>query len=137
MKATWRYWMLSILSGVAWSGVAWIIGASSYGTLLWGGVIAAPAIGLAVGVLTRPWRRLSKPVRVVLALAALYLAAMLFGLAMGIYDWVSEPRAGRIATGVILQAPMGVLWGVTFTGYFVLLWPMAYLNLWLLSRREA
>ena len=56
---------------------------------------------------------------------------------MGVHDWLGPGIPHRIPHGVMLQAVLAVLWGLTFTGYFVVLWPLAYLNHSLLGRAAA
>ena len=68
------------------------------------------------------------------SLVGLYVAVSLFGLAVGVYDLATGDIEHRIASAVVIQAVLGVLWGVTFTGYVVILWPLAYLNHILLWR---
>jgi hypothetical protein len=54
------------------------------------------------------------------------LSATLFGLVLGTYDWATGERSHQIMAGVILQAPMAVLWGVFLGGLWLILWPLAY-----------
>ena len=68
------------------------------------------------------------------ALAALYLAAALFGLAVGVADLVLLDAPGRRPIAVVLQSVQGVLWGLTFTGYVLLLGPLSYANHALVAR---
>ncbi len=121
-----RYYLLCALSGCLWAGVAWLIG-HEMGRFLWGGVLASPIIGLIVGAVTLPTYRLSTWKRVWIMLLTLYVAAALFGLAIASYDLMfGDPSRGRMEG--VLQTVLAVLWGITFTGYFVILWPLAYWN---------
>ena len=54
--------------------------------------------------------------RLVVAAADLYLGAYLFLWVVGI------------------DPVLGIVWGLTFNGAFLVLWPLAYANLWLVSR---
>jgi hypothetical protein len=124
-----RYYWLSFLSGCAWAAIALLLSFGAFGWLIVGGIIAAPFIGLFIGFLYRPAYRLPKVAQFFAALLTLYAAAALFGLAIGTFDalWRNIPnRTGTIE--VILQAMLAALWGVTFTGYVLLLWPLAFLN---------
>ncbi len=56
------------------------------GRIAWGGVIAAPLIGLIVARIYLPVYGRSSRIRWLMALVTLYVAAMLFGLGAGIYD---------------------------------------------------
>ncbi|HEX9793160.1 MAG TPA: hypothetical protein VGC54_04175 [Planctomycetota bacterium] len=84
MTPTGKYILLSGLSGLARGGVVSVIAGDLIPRVIWGGLIAAPAIGMA----PRNWWRLSRPLRVLAALLSLYLATALFGLAVGLYDWM-------------------------------------------------
>jgi len=63
--------------------------------------------------------------------------ALIFGLGMGLYDLLTGANPGkgshRIPSAVVIQAVIGTLWGLTFTGYFVVLWPLSYMNHEMLS----
>ena len=66
---------------------------------------------------------------------SLYFAAGLFALAAGIVD-AAHPISHRNSGGVVIQAVMGVWWGITFAGYLPLLWPLAYFTHSLLGRSD-
>jgi hypothetical protein len=70
--------------------------------------------------------------RALLALVSLYVAAAFFGVAIGLYDVLAGVNSGsghaRIPSAVVIQSVLAVLWGLTFTGYVLILWPLAYLN---------
>ena len=124
-----RYYWLSLLSGCAWAAVALLLASSTFGGLIVGGLIAAPFIGLLVSLLYRPAYRLPKVAQAFWALLTLYLAVALFGLAVGAFDAFCRHIPDRIGTGeVVLQAMWATLWGVTITGYVLLLWPLAFFN---------
>jgi hypothetical protein len=118
--------VLSVVSGCVWGGIAWWLGHDAFGRAIWGGVIASPLIGLLMGLTSRRFQGQSTLGRAGRALIGLYVAAMLFGLAVGVFDLLTGEN--RIALEVILQSVIAVLWGLTLMGYFVLLWPLAYLN---------
>jgi hypothetical protein len=127
---------LALLSGAAWGGIAWLVGARGLGSIVWGGVMAAPLIGLLMGLLSRPIVRLPIVARIFASLASLYAAALLFGLAVGLWD-LARDVPGRDAGEVVLQAVLAVLWGLTFSGYVLLFWPLAYLDHSLVGRVAA
>ncbi len=114
-----RYYFASAVSGLGWSLLALFLGGRHLKGALLGGVLASPLIGLLVGRLYLSAYALGTGGRAVASLATLYLSAALFGLAGG----AGDP-----------QFFFAVLWGLTFTGYFVLLWPLAYLNHSLIAR---
>jgi len=104
--------------------------------MIWGGLFASPLIGLMIGLAARLVHALSTTGRIVACLVNLYVAATMFGLAVGVFD-VFTGSVSRNAIEVVLQSIIGVLWGVTFTGYVIFLWPLAYLNHALLWRRAS
>jgi hypothetical protein len=118
----------SLLMGGVWGLIAWGLGRQAYGPAIWGGVVAAPFIGLLVGGLLHPrfegtsgWRRW------LVALFGLYLGATLFALAVGVTDALTgSPSRGVFE--VILQAVIGTWWGVTVAGFWIALWPLAWLT---------
>ena len=87
-----------------------------------------------MGAATIRWCRLSTSLRIAATLLSLYVAAALFGLGVGVYDWLAVDIPNRIPYAVVVQAVLAFLWGLTFSGYLVLFWPLAYLNHWLLDR---
>jgi hypothetical protein len=100
----------------------------------WGGLIAPPVIGCMIGAATKRWPRLSRPSRIVVALISVYVAAALFGLGVGLYDWIAVDIPSRIACGVVVQAVLAFLLGLTCIGWILVFWRLAYLNHWLLAR---
>jgi len=144
-----RYYFLCAGSGLIWSGIAYLLLASfDSGVLgwrialrelwffpgLWGGILVSPFIGLLIGLVHRPTYAFPLILRVVLALASLYAAAALFGVVIGIVEEVIETSPNHVKGASIIEWVLATLWGVTFTGYFLFLWPMAFANHWLLGR---
>ena len=125
-------------------GCLWgLIANALAGGIVWGGMLASPFIGILVGVMVERLHGLSTPKRVLISLASLYLAACLFGVAVGVFDLLTGVNAGpgwrRIPSAVVIQSALGVLWGLTFTGYFLLLWPLSYANhvlVWNIARHQ-
>lgn len=129
--ATLLYYVLCALSGCIWAGIAWLIG-RDFGWYLWGGVAASPLIGVIVGAIYRSAYKLSTTKRVWFSLLTLYAAVTLFGLAIAGFDLAfGDPARGHMEG--VLQTVLAVWWGVTLTGYVVVLWPLSYLNHWLLG----
>ena len=126
----------SAISGIVWGCIVTVIAFDTAPRAIWGGLIASPAIGCVIGTTTRRWDGLPAPLRSAIALGSLYLAAALFGLGVGLYDWLVLATPNRIASGVVLQAVLAFLWGLTFPGWVVLFWPLAYLNHRLLARLD-
>ena len=96
----------------------------------WSGVLASPLIGVVVGLTFGRLRWQSRVGRALASLLGLYTAAFLFGIAIGIADLATG--TGRNPVETVLQVGLAMVWGVTATGYVLFLWPLAYLNFWLL-----
>jgi len=126
--------LFSGASGFLWGCLATVAAYNAVPRAVWGGLIVSPAIGCLIGAATMRWSDLALPLRIGVALLSVYVAAALFGLGVGLYDWLAVGTPNRIPSAVVAQAVLAFLWGVTFTGWFLLFWPLAYLNLRLLER---
>jgi hypothetical protein len=131
-----RYVLLALLAGAAWGATGLVLAGQMLGASVWGGVLAAPAIGLFVAVAFRGFRGRPPGQRIALSLVSLYLAAGLFALAAGVAD-AARPITNRNPGAVVIQTVLGVWWGITFAGYLPLLWPFAYMTHALLGRVDA
>ena len=132
-----RYYAVCAASSGVWAAIALAIGHQAMPRhIIWGGILVSPLIGLAAGAIYQPAYRLSGTARVAMSLFTLYVAAALFGLAAGLFDAIRGLPGGvaRSPGEVIYQGIIGTLWGITFTGYVVILWPLAHLNHWLVGR---
>jgi hypothetical protein len=130
-----RYVRLALLAGAIWGAIGLALAGQVLGAPVWGGVLAAPAIGLGVAIAFRGFRGRPPAARIALSLVSLYLAAGLFALVVGVADAV-RPTPHRIPGAVVIQTVLGVWWGITFTGYLPLLWALAYLTHALLGRAD-
>lgn len=130
-----RYIRLGLLAGAIWGAIGLVLAGQMLGTSVWGGVLAAPAVGLAVAIVFRGFSGRPPGARIALSLVSLYLAAGLFALAAGVVD-AARPIPNRIPGAVVIQTVVAVWWGITFTGYLPLLWPLAYLTHALLGRAD-
>ena len=120
--------LYSLLAGSVWGVLAYFLGEKALGPAVWGGVFAGPLIGAAVGRLVHPFFAASRGIRRALwALVSLYVGSVLFGIVVGAAELASR-GGGRAPLEVVLEAVLGVLWGVTATGFVVALWPLAYLT---------
>lgn len=116
-----------LLAGLGWAAVAYLFGARSFGAAIRGGLLAAPLIGLGVGWLTQHgFENATGSRRGVVALISLYLGASLFGLAIGVGQVLALGRTDRASLEVLVEPLLGVLWGITFTGFLLFLWPLSY-----------
>ena len=52
----------------------------------------------------------------------------------GYDDWLIVDIPNRVPEAVVLQSVFGFLYGLTFSEYVLLFWPLAYINQWLLGR---
>src|SRR2546426_424994 len=129
--------LLSVASSMVWALFAYeLVGTTAREKAIWGGVLASPLIGVILGLSIGRLRLRSRIGRAFLSLLGLYAATFLFGLAVGICDLATGQNSGpgwhRVPGAVILQSGIGMVWGLTFTGYVLFLWPLSYLNFWLL-----
>ena len=124
-----------MLAGAIWGVIGLAFASQVLGPFVWAGVLSAPIIGLVIAILFRGFRNRPPGMRVALALVSLYLGAGLFALVAGTADAL-RPIPNRIPSAVVIQTVLGVWWGITFTGYLILLWPLAYLTHALLGRAE-
>ena len=131
-----RYYSLCAVSGFAWGGIAYYLG-HPWPPCIWGGILASPLIGLVVGLAYLPAYRFRVGFRILLALVALYIAVALFGIALGICDQATRYIPNQIRGAGVIESLLATLWGVTFTGYVLFLWPLAYWNYWVLGRASA
>ena len=144
-----RYYFLCAVSGLTWGGIAYLLlafldsGALGWPIALselllfpglWGGIAVSPLIGLLVGLIHRPTYGFPLILRVFLALVTLYAAVALFGLVVGAIEAAIENDPRVIKSAVVIEWVLAALWGVTFTGYVLFLWPLAFANHWLLGR---
>jgi ribose/xylose/arabinose/galactoside ABC-type transport system permease subunit len=130
--------LYSLIAGCLWAviglGIAWSVSAvrSSPSDVLRsfsGGLAAAPAIGLLVGLLARNFSRHGRTARVVVALANLYLAVWLFLLATSAASLVTGEVARSRGFETLVSGPvLGAFLGLTYTGFIVVLWPLSYLT---------
>ncbi|MDA7928665.1 hypothetical protein N9B54_01780 [Mariniblastus sp.] len=125
--------VVSAISGFIWAVIAYFLASQWMGTIIVGGLLASPLIGIGVGLIYRPAYYKSLLARVGMSLVTLYFAAALFGMAAGIND-AMRPIPNRLLGEVVLQSVMATLWGVTFTGFFLFLWPLSFANHWLVGR---
>ena len=128
-----RYYFLCAVSGLIWSGIAYLL-MREWFPGLWVGIAVSPLFGLLVGWAHRPTYRFPVVARVLVALGTLYAAAALFGLVIGVVEEIIETSPNHVKGASIIEWVLVTLWGVTFTGYFLFLWPLAFANHWLLGR---
>src|SRR3954470_16348488 len=113
---------LSAASGLAWALIAWFIGYRAFGYRIWGGIVIAPLIGILIGRLSRPMHTKPRWVQIAGSLFYLYAAAMCFAIGMAVFSPTFGSRNERFSAALI-GTVLAVLWGLTFGGYALVLWP--------------
>jgi MFS family permease len=130
--ARWKPILLSAVSGCAWAWIAVSLLDRASSRPVWAGVLASPVIGALAGMLSRGFQRRRLPAQALLALSSLYCAAALFGAAGGLADVLFGVNAGpgwhRTPGAAMIESVLAMLWGLTFTGYVMVLWPLAWVN---------
>lgn len=132
--------LLSAVSGAVWAAIALLLGWRVFRGTIWGGVAVAPLIGVLAGFGASHFPTGPLP-RALFSLLSLYIAAALFGGGIGTAALLVGPNSGpgwqAIPAAVLVQNVVATLWGITITGYLVLLWPLSHVNHHLLSQAWA
>jgi hypothetical protein len=131
----------SLASGFVWigaaSGIAYAVSPIHSTPLdaagiFAGGIVAAPVIGLLVGHIARRFLYLSHHQRFWVALADLYLATYLFLLATGVghvvKGWIAGSYVESLQRLLVVDPLLGTIFGLTYTGFVVVLLPLSYFN---------
>lgn len=121
--------VLSALSGCVWAGIVVAIHDQALYWPMSAGLVASPAIGVAMGVVSYTFLKEPIPIRMAIAVGTLYAAAALFGVATGVADqlWGSRPAAA-LSAGDIARSAADMVFGLTISGYALLLAPVSYVN---------
>jgi hypothetical protein len=108
-----RYIAWSIASGFCWGLLALLVIAVADPDLskTWGGLVAAPLIGLVVGASIRRAHQWRLGWRVVAYVGSFYLGVALFGLAAGIPLLLGSSSPTSISD--VLVAPVAFVVGIT------------------------
>jgi hypothetical protein len=128
-----RYLLASAGFGLLWGGVVALLSVSA-APAVFGGLLASPGIGLLVGIGLRRTRGAPTWLRGLACVAAIYGAAALFRLGVGVADWIVGASMHRDAAGVVLEPVLAYLWGLTFLGYVLVFAPASWLSLWAMER---
>jgi hypothetical protein len=117
------------LSGVGWGLIAYAVGRGIFGRHIWGGVLAAPLIGILIGQLARGVDEEPRWIQIVMSLLQLYVAAACFGAAVTLSGLIllGLPR-DRALSETLFGTVWIIVWGLTFSGYALVLWPLSLLN---------
>lgn len=123
----------SFLAGLAWGGLAWILGRRAYGPSITYGVAAAPLIGVVLGVTMQRWFEAAHGGwRWAVSLATLYAGGTLFGLAIALGEFARRGPSASLA-GVCTESVLATWWGLTATGFLLVLLPLTWATHWLLE----
>lgn len=118
---------LAAASGLMWALIAWFIGYRAFGHQVWGGIVVAPLIGILIGRLSWPIHNKPRWVQIAASLFFLYVAAACFAIGMALFSPVVSPSNVRFSAALI-ELVLAVLWGLTFGGYALVLWPLSFFN---------
>jgi hypothetical protein len=118
---------LSAVSALGWALIAFFIGYRAFGYRIVGGIIMAPLIGILIGRLSSPLHNKPRWVQIAGSLFYLYVAAACFAMGMALFSPVIGPRNVRLSAALI-EHVLAVLWGLTFGGYALVLWPVSFFN---------
>lgn len=123
-----------LVAGLLWGLLASLLGRRAFPQGLWGGVVAAPLIGLLVGRWFQPGFEARRGVgRSLTALVTLYVGAALFAIGVAVGNW---ERFRAVPLAAVGETILSVWWGMTFTGFLLFLWPLGYLTHWLIEWRD-
>jgi hypothetical protein len=118
---------VSAVSGLGWSLIACLIGYHAFGHGLIGGIIMAPLIGVLIGHLSSPLQNKPRWVQIAGSLFSLYVAAACLAVGMALFSPVLGPRSVSLPA-TLRNDVLAVLWGLTFGGYALALWPLSFFN---------
>jgi hypothetical protein len=127
---------LSAASGLVWALIAWFIGYRAFGHRVWGGIVIAPLIGILIGRLSWPMHNKARWVQIAGSLFFLHVAAACFAIGMALFSPVVDPRNVTLSAALI-EHVLAVLWGLTFGGYALVLWPLSFFNQRLVWQADA
>jgi hypothetical protein len=122
-------------AGLLWGAIAWGVAYAALAPavdfvevprFLWGGMLAAPVIGLMIGRASRDFEKLSILYQAWLSLASVGVSAILFVLCNDL--WHALVRGAWPSLEDIGLAPFLVFLAVFRTGIVLVLWPLAFLT---------
>ncbi len=135
MKRRRHYSLLCMVAGLAWGAAItpinhWVLDFPPVESLLFN-LSVGPFIGYMVDEFSARWHEHSVSKRIGLSLLILYIATSLYGALLGTMGVLGGERVG-----VIFFYTVMALITLTFSGQFILYWPLAYLTCFLLRTNE-
>ena len=138
MRSSGMYWLLCGASGLVWSLIHPALGGLLHAPFQPRMILAGALVGLVVGVIARPWIKAQFPVLIYGSLFNLYVAGALFGFLSMLDEWLS----GRVPRGTTFAQALDLSWqcavrtdvAMTLSMAVVVLWPLAFLNHFVIGR---
>jgi hypothetical protein len=134
----------SAISGLAWAAIAILLllivdgTVRDAGRLAWqmrGGILAAPLIGIAVGLSSAvPFRHAEGTTRIFISLLSLYTAAFVFNVVAQVAALAASAIQPASLSSVFFDSWNMTVAGLTWTGFVLILGPLAFLNHFWVSR---
>ena len=123
----------SLLSGLAWGIAGSLLTKDAFGVYSWYAAPSGAFIGITVYLLgSRSYRRSSWNL-IPVAIISTFIAAALFGIALGIVD-LARGIPGRIGWAVVVQAMNACMMSLVIFPIYWLLFPVAFANHALIRR---
>jgi hypothetical protein len=125
-----------IFVGCVWGVLALLLGGRAFGDAIWIGILGAPLVALVVGALLQPrFEGAGRGARRLIALVSLYGGGTLFAVMIGLGGMLGLASGNRRFPAAIVEPVLGTWWGMTLTGFVLVLWPLAYATHWWLEWR--
>lgn len=125
-----------VVAGLMWGSLGALLGGKAFGEAIWLALLVSPLIGLLVGHLMQDvFERHAGVRRALIALGSLYLSATLFGVSLGAGAVLGRTGGGPGVLSQIADSTLAVWWGITVTGFLIVLWPLAYGTHWFIEWR--
>ncbi len=147
MQRTTKVVAYSLISGCVWAAIGlaivWLSSPASpvrtplgeVARTVSGGLIAAPVIGVLIGRMARTFLACRRSTRLAIALANVYLASLLFLMAVNLLHLLEGNVARQRLFSALVSGPIfGAIFGLTYTGFVLVLWPLSYANHSLIGR---
>jgi len=128
--------LLTALSGLLWGLLAHELEVAPAVRLA---IPAGLCVGLVMGLLIRPLRDVDWPAAAAFSLIGLYVAVALFAALYSAIDLAASDQRLVTWPSVIAESMWTFTWGLSLSGYVLLLWPLSFANhalMWWYQRRS-